>query len=138
MNAMYATPITRADPPLLSVAGSSGTFQVTSLPATVNLSLYAGDDFMMSITVNDDSDPPQPFDLSEAVAESHIRVTPQDINLAGEFSCTTEGNVIYMNLDSATSAALPSQAVWDVQVNINGRITTLAAGSITMTPEVTR
>ena len=43
-----------------------------------------------------------------------------------------------LHLDSPVSSGLPSRCVYDVELTLSGRITTIVAGDIAMTPEVTR
>lgn len=115
----------------------TGPTTITRLPATVNLVLYQGDDFALTITVRD-SETGQPFDLAGAEARAQIRVSPQTATVAGEFVTSIDGNLIILHLAGATSAGLPQRTVWDCDLLQGGRTTTLMAGTIAITPEVTR
>jgi len=114
-----------------------GPWTLTNLPATINMQLQAGDSFAFELDVTDDVG--DPWDLSECVVLAQIRPTASG-NLAGAFTpSVTESGSLRLELPAAVSAALPRSAVWDVDVTeANGWVTTLAAGSITMTPEVSR
>lgn len=109
---------------------------LTSLPVTVNMFLYQGDDFDFTLIVLDPEG--EPYDLEEvgATCDSHIRERPH-ADLAGEFVTAMEANEIYMHLTHAVSSVIPLRSVWDVQIVVDGRVTTLAAGQITLTEEVT-
>lgn len=109
---------------------------ISQLPTAVNLILYAGDDFSMVCVVKYANG--SPADLSGAVALSHIRQTADSPILLGEFMINVSGNEIALDLSGDVSAQLPRNSVWDLEVTINDRVTTLVAGTITMTPEVTR
>jgi hypothetical protein len=108
------------------------------LPTMVNLVLYEGDDFTFLVSVTDSAG--QPADLTGVTARAQIRETIADDVILGELTATVEeveGN-IWLHLDDAVSAVLPPKSVWDVEMDRGGEIVTLAAGTITVTPDVTR
>lgn len=111
---------------------------IDNRPATVNLNVYAGDDMVLNIDVTDNATPPAPFDLTGYTAEAQIRATadaPTAINL----TTTVLANVVTVTIPAADSATLPAKGVWDVQVtSATGIITTLAGGTVTSYPDVTR
>ena len=113
----------------------SGPQVVSALPAEVDLLLYAGDDFTMAVEVFGPDG--EPFDLAGAEPKSQIRET-HDGELAGAFTWFVDGSVIYLDLHNEVSAALPERCVWDVQITQNDRVTTLASGNVTVSPQVTR
>jgi len=117
--------------------GGGGPWTLTNLPATINLLLYQGDSWAMELDVTDEFG--DPWDLTDVVVLAQVRPTPTG-SVAGEFTpSVTESGALRLELPAAVSAALPRSAVWDVDVTeANGWVTTLAAGSITMTPEVSR
>jgi len=115
---------------------TEGPVTITALPSQVNLLLYAGDDFTLRLDViGPDS---EPLDLSAADVDSHIRVAPESTVIAGVFEATVDFATILLHLDSPTSTNLPTNCVWDCQIILGGLTTTLVAGTIVMTPEVTR
>jgi hypothetical protein len=108
---------------------------VTALPTVVNLNLYAGDDFYLDLTVTNPDG--SAADLSTAVATAQVRAhtSAPDPPLA-TFTATIAGNVIHLHLHSVDTATLTA-GVWDCQI-ATPDITTLVAGSVTVTGEVTR
>lgn len=128
-------PSVESEPARFSVEVGGQMTAITSLPATVNLNLYRGDDFVLALTVSDSEG--EPVDLSGAVARAQIRPTA-DGELAGAFDAVIDGNVVELHLTSAISARLPLRAVWDCLIDESGFITTLAAGAITLVADVTR
>jgi len=116
---------------------SSGPQTVQRLPATVNLVVYQGDDVGFSIAVFDEDG--NPADIDGATLRSQIRVTQAAADISGEIDTEIgDGGVIEMHLTAAVSAALPRAAVWDVEMVLADWTTTLAAGTIAVTPDVTR
>ncbi len=111
---------------------------IHALPATVDLFVYRGDDLILPVTVNNPDG--TPADLTGMFVDADIRVTPDDTTVAGSFDWGITGNVITLDLHATTSAQLPPSAVWDLQLTAGpgGVITTIAAGRITVTPDVTR
>ncbi len=113
---------------------------ISALPETVNLNLYAGDDFTLQLTVLDANG--AMVDLTSGTVESQVRATPPGPVLA-TFDVTVDqpltGTAV-LHLTPDATATLPARAVWDVQVSFNAgaNVTTLAAGVVTVTAEVTR
>jgi hypothetical protein len=102
----------------------------------VNLVTYRGDDFAFSLTVwePDGSE----ADLSAATLLAQVRVTPDSSDVLGELALSVDGNVVDLHLTAAISAALPRSASWDCEMVRSGWTTTLAAGNLVTTPDVTR
>jgi hypothetical protein len=135
VNAALAAPKVSA---LAAVApmAASGCTVLVSVPACANLTLYRGDDFYIDITVTY-RDSGLPADLGTAVATAMIRAKAGDQGAPlASFNATIEANVIHLHLTSAASSALPTSAVWDCQI-ATPDVTTLVAGTITTTPDVT-
>ena len=109
---------------------------ISALPTVVNLLLYAGDDFYLTLTVLLPDG--NPADLTSAVAQAQIRPAPGDPSIS-TFTAVVTGNVVTLHLPAIESAVLPTSAVWDCQITeTNGTVTTLAAGNVTMTAQVTQ
>jgi len=109
---------------------------ISALPAAIDLSLYAGDDFFLDVTVTDVDG--NPTDLTGAVVASQIRTKATDTEILAEFGATVEGNVIHLHLTHTDATGLPGSAVWDCQTDTDGVVSTLVAGNVTTRPEVTR
>jgi len=108
----------------------------SALPQVVNLSLYQGDDFMLRIAVNDPDG--SPTDLFGATVMAHIRISP-GAPLIGEFDITMQDNVIFLHLSNKVSVNLAGRLVYDAEVTLDsGWVRTLVAGTIDMTPDVSR
>jgi hypothetical protein len=116
----------------------TGASAVTALPAGVDLALYAGDDFYLTLTISDADG--QPVDLASATIGAQLRVKPDDPDPpAAAFAVTTAANVATLHLTNAVTAKLTGTLAWDCQIQTqNGDITTLLAGKVTMTGDVTR
>jgi hypothetical protein len=107
-----------------------------ALPRTVNLVTYRGDDFAFALTVwNDDE---TPADLSSATLRAQVRAVADADEILGTVTVTVDANAVDLHLTAATSADLPRAAVWDVEMVDAGWTTTLAAGSLVTTADVTR
>jgi hypothetical protein len=122
--------------PLTPITGRAAIV-ITDLPQVVTLALYAGDDFVLQVNVAD-PDTGQPLDLTGAEPLAQIRATPEADEIAGQFEATIDGSTVYLHLTSAVSAGLPRRSVWDVQITLDQRVRTLAAGTIDLTPQVSR
>jgi hypothetical protein len=117
---------------------TGGPVTLTALPANVNLSIYQGDDFQMTIAVNNPDG--SPADLTGATVMSQIRAAAsQSSPVLATLTPSISGNVISLHLASVDSAALPPSAVWDCQMtDAKPYVTTLVAGTVTSTPQVTQ
>ena len=110
------------------------------MASAVNLNIYQGDDYAADITVTE-SDGLTPADLTGYTAQAHIR---QNLTATGdpiaEFACMIAGNVITIILEHDLSKLLvTSPLVWDLQIiDASGWITTLVAGQVLVTKEVTK
>lgn len=110
------------------------------MASQVDLEIYQGDDYAAEVTVlNEDG---TPADLTGYTAQSQIRVNTADASPSGvaQFATAIAGNVITISLmHTVTKDLTKSSYVWDLQViNGVGWITTLLAGQVQMTKEVTR
>jgi hypothetical protein len=116
---------------------TSGPVDVSALPVTVNLKLYEGDDFTLALIVSNPDD--TPADLTGCTPLAQIRATPGDIDPIAVFVASVAGDTVNLHLAGADSATLTAAAVWDCQItDTAGYVTTLAAGTIAVTAEVSR
>jgi hypothetical protein len=113
---------------------------ITALPTAQDIQLYIGDDFYCDVTVTNPDG--SAADLSSVTAAAQVRASASDTNTLAVFTCTIAGNIIHLKLPHTETVKLTagSAAVWDCQITASGSgdITTLVAGKITGTAEVTR
>jgi len=109
-------------------------------PKRMNIQAYAGDDLTFDIPVTDDA-AGNPIDLTGATAVAQIRATHDAADPAIDFTVVVGADKITLSLDAATTATLPTSGVWDCQVSLVGppvQTKTVAGGTITVSPDVTR
>jgi len=111
---------------------------VGALPAEVDVALYAGDDFEMTVKVSNADG--TPVDLTGTTAKSEIRANAAATVVLATFTVTAvDSSTFKLVLDGDVTAALPASAVWDLQVtDAASKVTTLAGGKVKVTAEVTR
>lgn len=110
---------------------------VVARPAQVDLDVYAGDDVALRVNVKNPDG--TPADLTGMTASAQVRLRKADEIPLATFDAVIEADgVVVLSLPAAATVTLPSWAMWDCQLDLGGRITTIAAGSIRTTGEVTR
>lgn len=115
----------------------AGVQEVVVLPTTINLTFYEGDDFYLDMTVTDSTGP---IDLTNSQPMSQIRITPDDDNILASFDIVIDGTtqgLLHLHLNALDSNGLPAHCAWDIQLS-NPAITTIAAGTVTVKPQVTQ
>lgn len=118
---------------LISYRIGSQPTTVDVQPLTVDLKLYEGDDFSMDIVVTNPDGTPAVVGTPLA----QIRATTDSPVLA-TFTTTVLDNMIHLYLPG-TLIDETLDGVWDCQVTDDqGQVTTLVAGSVVTTAEVTR
>lgn len=109
------------------------------MPSQANLALYQGDDYAAVITVTNSSGVP---DLTGCTAQAQMRVGPADIASAVVVEISAEvapPNLINLEIPHGVTLQLSGQYVWDLQLtDPSGTVTTILAGSVIVTREVTR
>lgn len=107
-------------------------------PGTYNLALYRGDTYSWTIKVWQDAAHTVPTDLTGATAKAEIRDRTGGTTIV-PLTCTlTPPNTIVMKLATAQWTGMPPAGVWDLQITYaDGTVTTVLAGSVTVTPDVT-
>jgi hypothetical protein len=111
---------------------------VTVLPAEINLNIYQGDDFFLDLTVTDQNN--NPLDVTNSSVMSQIRASFNSPNLLANIGIIIDGTttgLIHMHLAATDSNNLPQNCVWDIQLS-SPSIQTIAAGTVTVTPQVTQ
>jgi hypothetical protein len=108
---------------------------IAALPQSLDLQVYAGDDFTFTITVGGSIG-----SITGWTVTAQIRATAANSSVLGSFTASIGGsNVITITLPHTVSASLPAVAVWDCQLtDPSGKNLTIVTGNITVTPEVTR
>ena len=106
-------------------------------PLPVDLYVYRGDSGRFRVTVTDPSG--VPLSIAGATWDCDIRqnydaqtvVVSLDVN-------DIDGYTIEVVLDALTSALLVDNSVWDLEMTINGEVTTLMAGTVHVHKDVSR
>jgi len=104
-----------------------------------NLALYQGDDFSAVVTVTNGQAPADV--LTGYTAQAQIRKTFADLATDVECEITTsiDSPYIYLQIPHDVTAKLAGNYLWDLQIaDAGGLITTLLAGAVTVSLEVTR
>lgn len=115
------------------------------LPASRNLTIYAGDTFEMSVRLREktvDGLPGNPVNLAGCTPKSQIRATEDSSTVIAEFSCALDTDpttgIINVSLAASTTATLVG-GVWDLQLTFpDGKIRTYVKGNVSVQKEVTR
>jgi hypothetical protein len=104
-----------------------------------SLQIYQGDDYTGIVTVlNADG---TAADLSTYTPRAQIRRKVADLDpvIVAELTLTVDENRITLSLDHDITRTLSGAYVWDLQLtDAAGEITTIMAGSVPVTLEVTR
>jgi len=119
-----------------STTPTSTITTITALPDTVNLNLYAGDDFQMSLTLTNPDG--SNTSLLGATVQAQIRSQPGSTIIAS-FTPTISGNVVTLALLGTSTQSLTGTYDWDCQItSVTLGVWTLVAGDISFTPDITR
>ncbi len=108
------------------------------MPNKANLAIYQGDDYSAVVTVLSDG---APADLTGYLAQAQIRSSYADASptVVVEIETAVSGNQVSLAIAAAATVALTGPYLWDLQlVWPGGPTTTILAGAVTVTPEVTR
>lgn len=109
---------------------------VERLPVPVNLAIYRGDDVGFTLVVTTSPDY-SPYDLTGGTVRAQVRTATVPRAVAGEFTVEIDGNNVSLRLPAAVTATLPATGVWDCELTLDGWVTTLTAGTVTVTSDVT-
>jgi hypothetical protein len=121
---------------LVARTGSDSTEQPH--PNPYNLQVYRGDSAAWRFILWTDEAHSQAVDLSNATAMAQMRDTPDSQNVIGLLCTITLPNIVDVSLDSGDSNNAVS-GQWDLQLSYpGGTIATVVAGSVLVTPDVTR
>jgi hypothetical protein len=107
-------------------------------PPRYDLALYEGDSALWKFVLWTDAAQSVPYDLTGDTAKAEIRDKPDGTTVI-ELTCAlTLPNQILVTLDATTSETVPAVGVWDLQLTAsNGWVSTIVAGRVVVTPDVT-
>lgn len=109
-------------------------------PANYPLSVKIGDTETVSVTLQDENG--NPINITGRTYSAQIREKPSSASSLATFSCSVtngaQGKFSCTISSAITSALAPVNAVWDLQENNAGVITTLMAGDAIVSRDVTR
>jgi hypothetical protein len=126
-------PVAAAAPAAVGIATPSS---VSLLPAPLDLTWYAGDDFAVSLTLTDSGG--SPIDLTGAVVIAQIRPRP-GAPIAATFTSSITGNRIDLSLLGTATQSLSGAFAWDCQVTYgDGTVSTVAAGTVKIVSDISR
>lgn len=123
---------------MVRTAPRATTSSSTSVgPANYTLRLYRGDSYGWQFVLWSDTDKTQPVDLTDVTVAAQIRDRPGGTPVI-DMTCTvTLPNTIAVDLDAADSQTAPSGG-WDLQLTYSdGRVVTVLAGMVIVTPDIT-
>ena len=104
-------------------------------PTTVPISVYRGDCKHWKLTLFTDPDATVPYDLAGLTVAAEIR---NGTALATINPVVTLPNIIDLELTAEESAKVKGPARWDCQLTSDDCVTTVAAGPVTITGDVTQ
>lgn len=110
------------------------------MPETVDISIYQGDSFTVTLHFWSDAAHTSPLDVSGRVYRSQIRPRPGHATLLAEFSVdmtdASDGTVL-LSLTPAQTALLRRDCAWDVEQQVDTIVLTIVAGDVDVTRDVT-
>jgi hypothetical protein len=108
------------------------------MPSRADLRIYQGDDYGAVVTVNGGTPPDV---IAGYSAKAQIREATADDcdDVAAEIATEVVSPLINLTLPRDVTANLCGQYVWDLQItDPDGTVTTILAGNVFVTSEVTR
>ena len=107
-------------------------------PGAYSLTLYRGDSYHWQFTLWSDANKMQPVDLTGVTAKAEIRDRSGGSTIVPLTCTVVMPNIVNAQLTSAACTTVPAAGVWDLQLTyMNGDVTTVLAGGVTVTPDVT-
>ena len=105
-------------------------------PQTLDLTIYRGDSGRFRVTIVDDLG--APLDVSAATWDCDIRPDADGAVITSLTVTPVDSSTIEVALSAVESAALVGPGVWDLEMTLNGEVTTLLVGRVTVTKDVSR
>jgi hypothetical protein len=112
---------------------------VAVLPQIVHISFYQGDDFLLDVNVTDPDDG-TPIDVTAMSPKAQIRASAINAEILAEFDIDLTDaatGLLHLSIASTVTSGLPVSGVWDLQFS-SPRVSTIAAGNVACSREVTR
>ena len=110
------------------------------MPATRDISIYRGDDFNHTVTIQDSAG--SAIDVSGRTYTSQLRRYPDSATAAATFTVSmtgaASGTVVFSLTDTVTAGLEPGPYSYDIQQDSSGTLTTLLAGQAIVSADVTR
>jgi hypothetical protein len=105
----------------------------------LQLTIYQGDDYTATVTVLNADGTPADLDGYTPTAQIRRNVADKDPIVVADVELTVTGNVIALALSRDVTETLSGRYVWDLQLTAaDGTVTTIGAGGVQVTQEVTR
>src|SRR5262245_24921323 len=104
-----------------------------------DLILYQGDDFAATVAVSNEDG--TPADISTCTAQAQIRraVADRDPVIVAEITAAVDTSTVTLSIPHTVTETLSGRYTWDLQLTSGaGQITTILAGNVQVTLEVTR
>jgi hypothetical protein len=108
-------------------------------PGNIDLCVYRGDSGRIRVRITDADG--APIDVSGATWDCDIRLTADSTTVL----CSPDiepvagvTNAVDIVLTAADSAVLDDNCVWDLEMTLNGEVTTVLAGKVFVTDDVSR
>lgn len=131
-------PLAVVEGPELRVSGDDGPI-VLSDPLDVDLVVYRGDTGIFRLTVaNDDG---SPHSVLDATWDADIRRSADDATVITSMTVSPvpgDAASVDVTLTAAMSRLILDSAVYDVEMTQGGIVTTLVAGRVVLTKDVSR
>ena len=107
-------------------------------PGKYDLSLYRGDTYSWTFRLWSDAAKTVPLDLTTAAAHAEIRDSPGGSDVMSLDCLIIDPGMVQVQVRADDWADAPLGGVWDLELHwADGRVRTVLAGEVTVTPDVT-
>jgi hypothetical protein len=109
------------------------------MASKANLAIYQGDDYAAVVTVTNTAPPDQVLAGYTARAQIREDVADASDEVVVEINTTVQSPQITLFIPASETTNLCGEYVWDLQIqDASGFVTTIVAGSVNVTQEITR